>query len=141
MYKLCLLIYAYIHSLVVCLHSGRFVEYRDRSKRYPQHFFPPKAIAQSAALASCLSRFRYTSRYIAHIDDDEFFFLSKVVRESIQETKKPLVVYTDRMFAEHPLAPALYFRVNMYVLPVHCTIIHMYSMHFYIYVTYIHTCV
>lgn len=37
------------------------------------YFQPPRAIAQTAALASCYSRFRTSSEYIAHIDDDEFF--------------------------------------------------------------------
>lgn len=37
------------------------------------YFQPPRAIAQTAALASCYTRYRSTSKYIAHIDDDEFF--------------------------------------------------------------------
>lgn len=43
-----------------------------------RHFFPPRAVAQTAALASCYTRVRSASvsRYVMHIDDDEFVSLS-----------------------------------------------------------------
>lgn len=37
------------------------------------HFFsPPRAIAHTAALSSCYSRFRHTTNWMLHIDDDEY---------------------------------------------------------------------
>ncbi len=48
-----------------------------------KHFFPPRAIAQTAALASCYTRIRTggidgspLSKYLFHMDDDEFITLS-----------------------------------------------------------------
>lgn len=55
--------------------SGRYtirVIQHNGSEQTIESFRPPPALAQIAALASCYSRFRYTSTYIAHIDDDEF---------------------------------------------------------------------
>jgi hypothetical protein len=39
-------------------------------------FSPPRAIAQTAALSSCYLRFRHLSKYIIHVDDDEFITFS-----------------------------------------------------------------
>lgn len=43
-----------------------------QSGRSRSYFTPPRAIAQTAALASCYSRFRGSSEWMIHIDDDEF---------------------------------------------------------------------
>jgi hypothetical protein len=37
-----------------------------------QFFFPPRAISHTAALASCYARYRHETRWMAHIDDDEY---------------------------------------------------------------------
>lgn len=53
-------------------------------------FQPPRAISQITALASCYSRFRHTSKYISHIDIDEFFVFSpKTVQETLQLSQAP----------------------------------------------------
>lgn len=56
--------------------SGRWVSYNlingSRNSSTNKYFFPPRAIAQTAALSSCYMRFKGVSDWIAHIDDDEF---------------------------------------------------------------------
>jgi hypothetical protein len=57
--------------------SGRPTWWVDKAQNNTEIFFgPPRAISQTAALASCYSRFRHTSQYMVHIDDDEFIALS-----------------------------------------------------------------
>jgi hypothetical protein len=62
--------------------SGRWINYvvpDETTGRSVSRFFqPPRAIAQTAALASCYSRFKRKTKWMAHIDDDEFLvcFLS-----------------------------------------------------------------
>jgi hypothetical protein len=48
------------------------------SGRMAADFKVPGTIAHNAALASCYSRFRDSSRWIAHVDDDEFLVSSFV---------------------------------------------------------------
>lgn len=45
--------------------SGRIIHYGF-------FFRPPRAISQTAALASCYSRFKHTTEWMIHVDDDEF---------------------------------------------------------------------
>ncbi len=56
--------------------SGRFVTYLPNTveqQQQQQRFFqPPRAVAHTAALASCYSRFRHAAEWIGHVDDDEF---------------------------------------------------------------------
>ena len=92
--------------------SGRFVIYTDPAEGLTA-FRPPRAIAHSAALASCYSRFRKTSRYMMHIDDDEFVALGRKVMSTLkghlkdQEMRGPLVRFASRMFRENPLATSI----------------------------------
>jgi hypothetical protein len=59
--------------------SGRWVNHVTVDARgVPdnQFFRPPRAIAQTAALASCYSRFKRKTKWMTHIDDDEFLVRS-----------------------------------------------------------------
>jgi len=50
--------------------SGRWVQWmHDGASIF---FQPPRTIAQTAALASCYSRYKYSTHWMAHVDDDEF---------------------------------------------------------------------
>jgi hypothetical protein len=82
--------------------SGRNVGWEESkfSKLGTQFFQPPPRIAQSTALASCYTRFRYHSKYIAVIDDDEY----------IMTNGHTLANIVLSAFKKHPMAPALYFR-------------------------------
>eukprot|EP01038_Epipyxis_sp_PR26KG_P016571 gene16571-22622_t len=57
------------------MQSGRATQWYE-SDTVHMSFRPPRAIAQTAALASCYARFRSSSKYITHIDEDEFLFVS-----------------------------------------------------------------
>jgi hypothetical protein len=56
--------------------SGRWVNIMAPKKNgveFSNVFFqPPRAVSQTAALASCFSRFKSTSKWMAHMDDDEY---------------------------------------------------------------------
>ena len=88
--------------------SGRYVIYTDPTEGLVA-FRPPRAIAHSAALASCYSRFRKKSRYMMHIDDDEFVALSPTLMQPLggQETRGPLVRFASRMFRKNPKAHSI----------------------------------
>lgn len=88
--------------------SGRYVIYTDPTEGLVA-FRPPRAIAHTAALASCYSRFRKKSRYMMHIDDDEFVALSPILMQpnGSKETRGPLVKYASRMFRENPKAHSI----------------------------------
>jgi len=98
-----------------------------------REFFPPRAIAHTTALASCYSRFRHTSRYFIHVDDDEFIafaassssssssstsFSSSSSSTSSSPSSHSLVNLVHDTFSQYPNSPA--FRV----LPIkiaHCS--------------------
>lgn len=92
--------------------SGRFAILQDKIYTNLTEFFqPPRAIAHSAALSSCYMRFRYSSRYIAHIDVDEFLYLRKPLekenmRDSWERAEAEydynLATLTDLLFSKQP---------------------------------------
>ena len=101
--------------------GGRFVTWRD-AEEWGQVFKPPKAIAQSAALASCYSRYRSHTEYMMHIDDDEFIAMgSSVLKKGpgLGYTQsnllynghiyRPLAEYVDQMFRARPEVSAIAF--------------------------------
>lgn len=104
--------------------SGRSISFIDPDNAnpasetdYDKHLFwfhPPNRITQSSALASCYTRFRHTTKYMAHIDDDEFFKVAHPSGPQINP-EKPLLHYTDAMFANFPAAPAIKFTPVMMV--------------------------
>ena len=97
--------------------SGRWCHWKLQRPKV-QYFWPPKAIAQSAALASCYSRFRRFTKYMIHIDDDEFVTMNSSIARSIKK-KRPgrrlkfkgaLYEYANLMFLSNPHAAAISFR-------------------------------
>ena len=97
--------------------SGRWCHWRNAS--LPVFFQPPRAIAQSAALASCYSRFRRFTKYMVHIDDDEFIVMNsslanpKSTNNSGSRKKRKfqgaLYEYANRIFLQNPKSAAIRF--------------------------------
>jgi hypothetical protein len=86
-------------------------------------FESPKAIAQYTALASCYVRFKYTSRYMSHIDEDEFLSFSgmKVGNElKLSSSPHNLVAVSDALFHAHPEQVAIRFEPILF-LPCNST--------------------
>ena len=93
------------------------------------YFHPPRPIAQSAALASCYSRFKRFTKYMMHIDDDEFVAMnSSLVRPRSKNRGRKankrlkfrgaLFDYANRMFLMNPHAAAIHIRpVGKYNCP------------------------
>lgn len=99
--------------------SGRFLTWNDPESGF-NIFHPPKAIAQSAALASCYSRYRSHTEYMMHIDDDEFIAMGpSVMVEGFGHNRshltnngqiyRPLAEFVDKVLTSRPDAPALAF--------------------------------
>jgi hypothetical protein len=77
--------------------SGRWINYvvpDETTGRSVSRFFqPPRAIAQTAALASCYSRFKRKTKWMAHIDDDEFLVCSLSFCLSLSHSLTPGIRY------------------------------------------------
>jgi hypothetical protein len=114
------------HSCVRNMAKGRFVLYRnesDNSTVLHKEFRPPKPITQYAALASCYTRFKHTSKYIVYIDDDEYLVYSAnalAAKYSLQRPPRSLVEVADLLFDRHPRAPAIRFEPIIF-LPCNAT--------------------
>ena len=103
--------------------GGRFLTFTPHvdTKRGIGIFYPPKAIAQSAALASCYSRYKSHTEYMMHADDDEFIAMgASVLRKDFRHNKshltsngkiyRPLFEYVDEIFNRSaPDMPAVAF--------------------------------
>lgn len=88
--------------------SGRWTIWFKNDTRFD--FKAPYAIAQSAALASCYSRFRHTSKYMTHIDDDEFLVFSKSYFNGQNNSKDfNIINVADKIFKENPKVAAIKF--------------------------------
>ena len=107
-------------NCVIGMASGRYVSYTGSDGG--GIFKAPKAIAQSAALASCYSRYRSHTEYMMHIDDDEFIAMgSSVLKKGpgLGHTQsnllyngniyRPLAEFVDKTFKDQPELPALTF--------------------------------
>ena len=98
------------------MSSGRWFGWMESGEQNLTWFPPPTAIAQTAALDSCYLRFKHTSTYMAHIDDDEFISFSRQAPSSSSlngvrypRLLKSLVDYVEHTFATGPkTAPAIY---------------------------------
>ena len=107
--------------------SGRWCHWTNSSMSHEEyHFQPPKAIAQSAALGSCYSRYKRFTKYMMHIDDDEFVVMNSSISISTKKRNSPqrlkfkgaLYDFADQMFLKNPLAAAIHFRpVSKYNCP------------------------
>mmetsp|Transcript_24260 Transcript_24260/g.23315 ORF Transcript_24260/g.23315 Transcript_24260/m.23315 type:complete len:568 (+) Transcript_24260:830-2533(+) len=99
--------------------SARAMQWNDTQNTAESiYFLPPKCISQSGALASCYSRYRKTSKYMVHIDDDEFLALntSSSLSKSVSWGES-LVQFVDKLFHEYPKKIAIGFRQ---VSKLHC---------------------
>lgn len=102
--------------------SGRSIVFIENSTTH--HFAAPKPISQNAALASCYVRFKHTSKYIIHVDDDEFMVFSSNAMKSYigsNNTIETLLDFADAAFSKHPDSGALVFLPIMYY-PCNATI-------------------
>lgn len=100
--------------------SGRFVMFIPEKNYGTGFFYPPKAIAQAAALASCYSRYKDHTEYMMHIDDDEFVSMSSsLLGKGFGHDKshltnngqiyRPLFEFVDKIFKSKPDIPAIAF--------------------------------
>lgn len=90
--------------------NGRWGTWFENNVKYD--FKAPRAIAQSAALASCYVRFKHTSKYMAHIDDDEFMTFSSANIQSLTNSAKSptsLSELSDILFRRFPKSAAIRF--------------------------------
>mmetsp|Transcript_32823 Transcript_32823/g.47387 ORF Transcript_32823/g.47387 Transcript_32823/m.47387 type:complete len:616 (-) Transcript_32823:38-1885(-) len=73
--------------------------------------FLPTSIAQAAATASCFSRFKGTTKYMGHLDIDEFFLVRGGNTRGGKRTEQQgfLKTFVQRQFKRHPKAPAMAF--------------------------------
>jgi len=73
-------------------------------------FRPPRAIAQTAALDSCYSRYRSRSKYIGHIDEDEFYAFSRFRNNTDWAPNvKSITAMADALFEKNPDKAAIRF--------------------------------
>jgi hypothetical protein len=73
-------------------------------------FRPPRAISQTAALDSCYARYRSRSKYIGHIDEDEFYaFARNRNNTEWSPNVKTLTALADSLFEKHPDKAAIRF--------------------------------
>jgi hypothetical protein len=96
--------------------SGRWMQWKRGGSNHSIYFQAPKAISQSGALASCYSRYRKTSKYMVHIDDDEFIALNRS-KKSKSPSGGSLLQFVDEMFFKYPNKIAIGFRQ---VSKIHC---------------------
>ena len=94
------------------METGRQLSFRlncgvNASKFY-QEAFLPTSIAQSAATASCFARFKSLTRFMAHIDIDEFFLMRQPRSPDLQ-TSGMLKTFVQQKFRRYPRAAVLTF--------------------------------
>ena len=65
----------------------------------PNGFQPPRPVAQYAALASCYGRFRRNSKYMAHIDEDEFLVVPTNVKPFANNQNSQQKYFTNQGIA------------------------------------------
>lgn len=107
------------NNCVKGMGGGRWLHWKSRNSTLgndSKYFRPPVAISQTAALASCYSRYRSTSKYIVHIDDDEFITLSGSTQS--RSPDESLLEFVEKLFADYPDKVAIGFRqVSKYHCP------------------------
>ena len=94
--------------------SGRWVQWVENKASV--FFQPPRTISHTAALASCYSRFKFTTEWMAHVDDDEFLsFKSK--NDFWGRRMTSLYDLVSAISTKLPHTSALYFRP---IIITHC---------------------
>ena len=71
--------------------------------------FLPTSIAQSAATASCFARFKHLTRFMAHIDIDEFFLTRQPRSPDVLLQAGMLKMFVKQKFRRYPRAAVLAF--------------------------------
>ena len=103
-------------------NGGRsFFYYLNESRDHKdlRIFKPPNPISQTAALTSCFVRFKSTSKYMIHIDTDEFIAVNK---DGVKGLSSSLITsFADRVFDRFALANAIYLRPIMVSFCPHLT--------------------
>lgn len=90
---------------------------------------PPRPIAQIAALASCYSRFKHMTKYLIHIDMDEFIFINSYSlssnrrydqqQRSNDSSTSQLMKYLRAVYKKRPDTPAIYIKpIDMLQCPL-----------------------
>lgn len=97
------------------------IQWQHEDLKYPMAFQPPREMSRHTAVASCYSRYRGTSEYMAHLDVDEFLALDGGPTNPAQRRKKTvalkqevngtsLVDFAAAVFASRPKAVAIRFQ-------------------------------
>ena len=94
------------------METGRQLSFRfncgQGSSSFYLEAFLPTSIAQSAATASCFSRFKHLTRFMAHIDIDEFFLVRQPRSPDLLQAGM-LKTFVRQKFRRHPRAAVLTF--------------------------------
>ena len=78
--------------------------------RRVETFRPPRAISQTAALDSCYARYRSRSKYIGHIDEDEFYAFARYRNNTEWAPNvKTLTALAESLFEKYPNKSAIRF--------------------------------
>ena len=108
-------------SCVSGMAAEKPLQWSHDERKYTVTFQPPKEISRHAAMASCYSRFRSTSDYIAHLDVDDFFVLdsqannirrkkkSVALKNEVSANSTSLIDFTKAVFASRTKAIAIRF--------------------------------
>ncbi len=102
-------------SYNVCPHDKR-----GQDVIHQVWFSPPRPVAQTAAIGSCYVRFKHTSKYMMHLDEDEFLVLPtnytlsemKANKKSMSgkgATGPPLLAFADDIFSQFPTKSVIRF--------------------------------
>ena len=108
-------------SCVSGMAAEKPLQWSHEERKYTVTFQPPKDISRHAAMASCYSRFRSTSDYIAHLDVDDFIVLdsqinsvrrkkkSVALKKEVKANSTSLIDFTKAVFASRTKAVAIRF--------------------------------
>ena len=108
-------------SCVAGMAAEKPLQWSHEERKYTVRFQPPKEISRHAAMASCYSRFRSTSDYIAHLDVDDFVVLDSqannvrrkkktvALKKEVNVNSTSLVDFTNAVFASRTKAVAIRF--------------------------------
>ena len=112
-------------------NGGRsFFYYLNESRDHKdlRIFKPPNPISQTAALTSCFVRFKSTSKYMIHIDIDEFIAVNKdgmkepsTTTTTAATTTSLITAFANKVFDRYSLAIAMYLRPIMVSFCPHLT--------------------
>lgn len=113
-----------VSELCAIRHVEWSLVWMEREQRSEPKLVPTyTAIAQTAALDSCYLRFKHTSKYMAHVDDDEFISFSRQVPSTFttSATNNNILNGTrsSRRLLEHTFATSPKTAPAIYLPPVY----------------------